>query len=152
MMKTRSIGPPPIDLVRDVDVAAARVVRLGYRSAPTVRWRHHRRRRCAVRVRLERDRRDEAIAAPVRGLDERRRPRIVVERAADLADAHLERAVADVHVSPRELEQLVLRDELPGPRGSRCSRTANAFGARGTTSSPRRSCPAEASSRNGPNA
>ncbi len=38
-----------------------------------------------------------------------------MERPTNLADAHLECAVADVHVSPGELEQLILRDELPGP-------------------------------------
>jgi hypothetical protein len=36
-------------------------------------------------------------------------------------------------------------------RATRCWRTVNAFGARGTTASPRRSCPAERSSRKGPN-
>ncbi len=38
------------------------------------------------------------------------------ERAPDLADAHLQRAVADVDVRPGQIEQLVLRHELPAPR------------------------------------
>jgi hypothetical protein len=35
-----------------------------------------------------------------------------LQRAADLAHAYLESAVADVYVRPRQLEQLVLSDEL----------------------------------------
>ncbi len=67
------------DLVGDVDVAAARVVRLGHR--------HHRRRRTGWHDgepgsgrcgRVDRHRRDESIAPPVCGLDVGRRPRIVV--------------------------------------------------------------------------
>ncbi len=63
---------------------------------------------------LDRDLRDEAIAAAMGRLDVRRRPRIVGERPPNLADADLERAVAHVHVGPRQLEQIVLSDELTG--------------------------------------
>src|SRR5262249_50510071 len=55
---------------------------------------------------------DEAVAAARHGLDETRRGRIVVERAADLEDGHLEHAVADMGVRPAGAQQLLLRDQL----------------------------------------
>ena len=50
----------------------------------------------------------------MRGLDVSRLLRVVVERPADLANADLECGVADEHVGPDRVEQLLLRDEAPG--------------------------------------
>ena len=57
---------------------------------------------------------DEAISAPMRGLDVARPLRIVVERATDLANADLECGVADEHVGPDRVEQLLFRHQAPG--------------------------------------
>ena len=62
-------------------------------------------------------RRDEPVAAAVRGLDEARRVRIVAERLAQLADRALEHGVADEHARPDRVEQLLLRDQPARPRG-----------------------------------
>jgi hypothetical protein len=51
------------------------------------------------------------------GLDDARLPGIVVERAPDLADAHLQGAVAQEDARPDRGEELVLADQLPGARG-----------------------------------
>ena len=39
---------------------------------------------------------------------------IVIQRPADLTDAHLERGVADEHVGPDRVEQFLFRDEPSG--------------------------------------
>ncbi len=65
-------------------------------------------------ARIGRDRRDETVPAPVRGLYVGWRPRIVLQRAADLADADFQGAVADVHIGPGQIQQLVFGDELTG--------------------------------------
>ena len=95
------------DLVGDVDVAAARVAHArshGHDPVAAVHRRRGRRRRRA-------DRRDEAIAAAVRGRDEAGKGGVVPQRATDLADAGLERAVAHVEAGPDLVEQLALGDQ-----------------------------------------
>ena len=62
----------------------------------------------------QRDRRHEAIAAPVRRLDVGRRLRIVAEGLADLADADLERGVAHEHAGPHHVEELLLGHQPAG--------------------------------------
>jgi hypothetical protein len=43
--------------------------------------------------------------------------RVVAERAADLQDAGLERAVGDEDIRPQRVEQLTFQDQAAGPRG-----------------------------------
>ena len=69
------------------------------------------RRLCAGQLPAARGRRcaEEPIAAPVHGGDEARRLGRVAEGVADLADAGLQRAVANRRVRPRCIEQRILR-------------------------------------------
>jgi hypothetical protein len=83
-------------LVGDVDAAALRVLDARRRGAG--------------------HRRDEAIAAPVRRLDEPRRVRVIVQRLANLADRHLEHRVAHEDARPERAEDLGLRDQRARPR------------------------------------
>ena len=93
------------DLVGDVHVAAARV--LNGSGVSTI---GRNRGRCDRAASLSRrglgDVGDEAVAAPMRGLDEPRRMGVVAERSSDFADADLQRAVGDEHARPDGVEQL----------------------------------------------
>ena len=111
-------------LIRDVDVAAPGVVRGRRATAPTRataavdggvprRPAARRQRRLVTTV----DRRDEAVAAAMRGLDEARRLRVVAKRAADLAHADLERGIADEHPGPDGVHELVLGHQPAGVLG-----------------------------------
>ncbi len=105
------------DLIGNVDVTAARVVRLRDGDQPR-RWArgHDREPWCQGCGRVDGDRCDEPVAAAVRRLDVLRRLGIVLQRASDFANADLQRPVADVDVRPRELEQLILGHELTAAR------------------------------------
>ena len=61
-----------------------------------------------------RDRRDEAVAAPVQRLDVRRRLRVVAERLAQHADRLGQRRVGDERVLPDRVDQLLPVDDLAG--------------------------------------
>src|SRR5262245_52901982 len=58
---------------------------------------------------------DEAIAAPVRRLDESRRFRIVAKRFAYLAYADLQHRICHCGVGPAGVEKLLFRHQLPRP-------------------------------------
>ena len=109
-------GTCAADLVGDVHVAAACVL-----DGPVGHGRRGRRRRARSRRRhggrSVRDVADESIAAAMGGLDEPRCVRVVAERAADLQDAGLERAVSDEDVRPQRVQQLALQNEAARPRG-----------------------------------
>jgi hypothetical protein len=75
---------------------------------------------------------------------------VIIERAADLADADLQRAVPNVDISPCEPQQLVLGDEF-SCAADRVFEDGEGLRREGTTTSPRRSRPAAESSRYGPN-
>ena len=60
---------------------------------------------------------DEAIAAPMRGLDESRRMRVVAERAPDFADADLQRPVGDESARPDRVEELPFSNQVSRARG-----------------------------------
>ena len=51
------------------------------------------------------------------GLDDPRRPRIVAQRAADLANADLERSVGYVNAGPDRIEQFLFGDKTTGTGG-----------------------------------
>jgi hypothetical protein len=57
----------------------------------------------------------ERIPAAVARLDPARRARVVAQRHAQLAHAHLEHAVGHRRAAPHLVEQLVLRHQAPGP-------------------------------------
>ena len=105
------------DLVGDVHVSAPRV-------ADARDGRGWDRRRTRGRGRLlhdmtrrgvaARDRGHEPVPSAVRGFDESRRPRVIFERLADLANGDLEHRIADEHARPDGVEQLLLRDQPPG--------------------------------------
>src|SRR4029079_4692101 len=93
----------PEHLVGDVDVSAARILDReaeGGGRGPG--------RRRGPRRRAD-DFGDETVAASVSGLDDPRLPGIVVERAPDLADAHLQGAVSQEYPRPDGTDDLVLR-------------------------------------------
>ena len=111
---TRSIRAFSEHLIRDVHVAAVRVVgprnverSCGWNGRGGREWRGR-------QVGDSADGRDEPIAAPVRGLDVLRLLDLVVEGLADLADAHLQRGVADEDLRPAGVEQLLFRHETAG--------------------------------------
>ena len=60
---------------------------------------------------------DEPVAAARHRLDVARLARVVAERAADRVDGGLEHRFADEAAAPDGVEQLLLRDQLVGPRG-----------------------------------
>jgi len=101
----------PEHLIGDVDLPAARILNREARRGR--RWPD---RHCGLRRRAD-DFGDEPVAAAVGGLDDPRLPGIVVERAADLADAHLQRTAAQEHARPDRREELVLADQLAGACG-----------------------------------
>src|SRR5262249_44565618 len=58
---------------------------------------------------------DEPIASTVCCLDESRRPGIIVESLAELADGYLEHCIADKCLGPDRLEKFIFCDELARP-------------------------------------
>jgi hypothetical protein len=87
------LGLPPDD-------ARNRACRLPRRGLPTTR-----------------DRGDEAVATPVRGLDEARCPGVVPEGATDLEDRVLRQPPADMDAGPDGRQQLVGRHQPSGMLG-----------------------------------
>jgi hypothetical protein len=112
-------GPLAEDLIRNVDVSAARIVR--FRRLERIDGRRGvdgRLRRLnpgGCRLVRFRHRSDEAIAAAMDRLDELRRLRIVGQHPADLADADLQGSVADEDPRPDPVEELVFRHEPARP-------------------------------------
>ena len=101
------------DLIRDVDVAAPRVLDRSGQDRGGIGDRRRTRSRGGGRLR---DAGDEPVAAPVRRLDEAWRLRVVAERAPDFADADLQRAVGHERIRPERVEQLGLLDQAARPR------------------------------------
>jgi len=54
---------------------------------------------------------DEAVAAPVRRLDELRRLRVVIERRANFSDADLQHAVSHSRLRPDGFDQFIFRHQ-----------------------------------------
>ena len=139
------------DLVGDVDVAAPRVPRGGRRHRGSDR-RHERSRagEGGEGWRDGRHARNEPVAAAMGSLDELRNARIVAERPADLADAHLEGGVAHVDVRPHGVEQLMLGDQPARVAGEEFE-DGKRLGRERDASPPCQSRASAPSSRKGPN-
>jgi hypothetical protein len=66
--------------------------------------------------RSRRQRGDEAVAAPVHGLNEVRLPGVIAQRLAQLVHTHHQHRLAHRHLRPRRREQFVFAHHLPGMR------------------------------------